>query len=344
MQSLIEARVDFRITECCPTLQNACLALLLGSSRGLHALSVQMQKVLTVPPLCNLRHLVLTSEEGLTAMAAAELSRLASLETLFLGQRDELRPFISPDIVVDLASLANLHAVALDGVVPQHVRLPVSGQCLLHIAGWGADVYRFAVREAGSISSLRVLVHEHHGAVDLRSIFGACCNLTRLLLRTDQKLGSPGQPISLRAEMANLLYLSIDAPSIYLQISSDANRLAEIALRCERLWLGVEDVGTVCAALQSCKAQFTSTAGAGMSQLIMGLKDNGFACECTTIGPGLGTTTLWCSAFLPPCDAEPTCGACKGCLVRIGAATFSEWPECESFCDGGLFYNPALLE
>ena len=341
MQSLVEARMCFKTAGCCPTLQNACLALLLGSSRGLQTLNVRMQKVVCAPPYCNLRHLLLGTAEGLTAQAAAELSRLTCLETLCLAKVGHGNiPTMRPDLVIGLDNLVNLRAVVLDGIVLQQVKLPASGCCLLHISGWGPASFQHCMREAGHISSVQVVLHEEHGVVNFQSIFGlACCNLTCLSLESWQDFGLPAQPISLQSGMCNLRQLSLQSPNIFLQISSDVRRLAELSLYAgERLWVGIENIGTFYTAMHTFKAQYTSSLGAGMPQLLVALHAASFTCDCSNMDmsgdmSGDSVTNIWCRASRGPQGATGViCGACAGCLACIGALTVKAGrPSCQIF-------------
>ena len=112
------------------------LTWLLAQAPALRLLSIQQPRAFVVPPIRNLRHLVVTSQEFPAIMVAA-IRQLRMLQTLWLGV---LRPELEPECAeFDLAGLTHLSDVAVDNLMMPRLTLPK--HCRLHLTGFTETVF-----------------------------------------------------------------------------------------------------------------------------------------------------------------------------------------------------------
>ena len=138
------------------------VSLLVGQSKGLVFLSLDVMSMPLVPSLSHIRHLQMAiSYDNLPKMAHA-IAKLVTLQTLCLdGSKMEEDEAIGKQANLDLQALAHLEGVTLDGLVLTSLRLP-KGTALHAVAyslAEAGDIFWTSV--VGALKSFNLQTIEH---------------------------------------------------------------------------------------------------------------------------------------------------------------------------------------
>lgn len=241
-----------------PSFQAWLKRFILAHADRLKVLSLHMGTVPFVPPLPQLKNLVLYTRRNLPPEAFHCISQLPSLTSLCLGcggldQKSDLYK-------VDLALCAQLREVCFKTTLPDSIRLPAACQLAVRCTARQAMLYPKILREHCSLLDLHV--EWLAWRKDFQTFLGATGLPPFLLLRS---LTLHAESFGKRANyfvvsgshLPNLTELRIECLTLWLRIEASA-RLKMLSLSVEsRMYISVMEYSALCSRLERMRCYST---------------------------------------------------------------------------------------
>ncbi len=297
----------------------AWLPMVLAQTPELHSLKLTMPKLLRVPPLLQLRHLVLTFF-GCTEGCLADLALLTSLQTLSL---EALYPKMQDRFTeIDLRPLVRLQQVRLFDIQCEAVY--VGENCQVHVdvtdhISYDSEGFNPACLAEVLPMTSSVSWTESGGVLTnpLPAFLTQAGNLSCVWLEVDT-VGALGAPLILEGNLGKLRELRIRAKFAYLHLPAT---LAVDALMIDlvlELCLTCEDVGAFVEGVRAFKIVYKVDNGSFLNMVGPAMAARGMAMEVTSCRLGRNTQVQHKPDGVQALDVRCSCGCCSVCLVKAG--------------------------
>ena len=309
---------------------------------ALSVLLCSTRRLSVMPPLAQLKHLVLMQHSADFVHAAEALPQLQSLQTLSLEcTRQAVIPL--PDL--DLHGLGSLRQLNLNQVGARRLALPEG--CRISVKRTGnAPVMGFPVLEWPAalpvLQSVQLVAYAPAHQPTMADL-EACACLRVLTLQAFEPLGTEGAPWRLGGALARLEHLELLAPKLVLAVPSDACWRVVQWHGSQRLAMTFEDVGAFAAA-----ANVFCFEGRRNSSSLAVLGDAltaaGKAWASSALPGSAGSMRMTAMHSLQDWCAETRehtghhscmCGACMRCLHKAGASAMPAYPGVPSWVPAG---------
>ena len=289
------------------------LTWLLARASTLRLLNIISIDSLVLPPLSNLRHLLISSND-ISESTAASLGNLHELVNLCLMRNDSECncPRLS------LGHLSKLATVLIQDVFVAGLEFP-SG-CILHVTSQRSRDTRVWWSDLPSSTRLgSLLVLDDPTAHENIPDFVTTAKFPILQWNFD-RLGSPQNLVSVpRASFSSLTALYLNGEAIYIQLPRTL-LLRILQVSAGALGLECEDPKALAESLEDLGIIYETVTGNGMITLTTALCQAGkwlVPVDASNLKPGEAGVFL--KSFVSRNDPWPcNCGACPHCLAKIG--------------------------
>ncbi|BDA49803.1 hypothetical protein COCOBI_14-4230 [Coccomyxa sp. Obi] len=293
------------------------LTWLLAQAPQLELLYLHHPRVFVVPPIRNLRHLIMESGDYM-ATSVASIRQLRNLQTLSLGRA-------GPDLEVecaefDLACLPQLSDVCIDSLVVHRVNLPKD--CRLHLVGPECDMFLTTWNDIARRGQLQSVNLQSSGLDEpfLDSIPELLLDWNCSVLNWSDmtQLGEVSNPV--RFDFCRLTHLRLDGGDIHIVLPQE---LPLQVLHVEAMSLSIvcEDPHEQAERLQQVRVVYRTLQGTDISVLVGAMCGMG---AIVSKVDGLearadpdGRHGLLVSYQREPVLWKCPCGACLHCLQEI---------------------------
>ncbi len=292
---------------------------LLSCAQKLTVLSASLEALPWLPPLLQLKHLVLRCEQH----TFGALRNARNLETLSLSAGEYTRASI-----LQLDSLASLRVVALHKIRPSGIYLPEA--CYLHISGL-EEVLDPSKKGAwnGAITNLSSFGFScsYRKISRLPGCFAHLQKLTFVTLELGQ-CGSSEHFLSLDG-LGNVRKLRVSGKKLYLNVPSEVSWESVDFVGKRILDIAFADLEAFACTVSMCILQYGAPMGSCLSTLRSTLAARGVGWHTRKQKSGLCVfqypVKIAANAF--GCE----CGACMECLraLGVGDVPAAEWTEAE---------------
>lgn len=291
------------------------LTWLLGQAPALQILSMEQQSVLVLPPMQNLRHLVLTSDVFSETLVAS-IRQMRNLKTLSLASKADAAICEG----LNLSELVNLSDVAVSSVVMSGAVFP--RQCRVHLTG-DEDVILLD-RWAPLARTLQL------GSIDLQDkrqiqssmeIPAVLCmsHCTSLRWHTSGGLGFFRSPVRLELGFRRLSCLNLKGVILHIHIPSWM-RLQLLHLSAHELSLSCNSPRDLVRSLRELSVLYKNLQGCDLFDVVAAMAASGIVPAPhkwpDQFYPLQGFHGFLCSSLSGRWECQ--CGACLDCLRTVG--------------------------